>query len=468
MHAEQLKRLLIGNGHRVRVAVNGREALAAVRKRKPELIVSDIVMPEMDGYEMCAELKANEDTSDVPIILLTSLSSPNDVIEALNVGADYFLHKPLDERYLLSKIASILSTPAELEREEEIEAPLAVKHDDKEYIIKCGRRKLLDFLLSTYEVAVRQNADLTKAKFELGSLNEQLEERVQARTAKLLDEIATRMEAEEALNVMNQQLTTQQQALRKRQRELEELNEELQKSTLQVVQAAKLSALGELAAGVAHELNQPLNVVKVISQSILRDIDKDRFDEHQAQQDLPEIVTQVNKMAEIIDHMRVFSRPSGGMLNESVDLNDVIRETFKFMSRQLVVHNIAVVKELAEDLPEIPGDPVQLEQVVVNMITNAASALEDCDREVKEIRIGTHRHETENAVVIEIRDNGSGMSEKMQQEIFQPFFTTKEPSRGTGLGLSVSNRIIQNHNGRIELDSEIGRGTTFRIILPEK
>jgi len=254
--------------------------------------------------------------------------------------------------------------------------------------------------------------------------------------------------------------------LQKTNKELEKSNQELKEITVQLIQSEKMSALGELTAGVAHELNQPLNGIKIISQSILRDMEKDRFEEDKLGEELTEIVHQVNKMAEIIDHMRVFTRKSEGMPEEMIDLNTVIEGPFKLLNQQLKDHNIEVIMELTPDLPKVAGDPIRLEQVFMNLITNARIAVDSGGKENKRIEIRAYKVDNRKEVAAEVKDNGGGIPEDLRDKIFQPFFTTTDPGKGTGLGLSVSGKIVEEHRGRIELDSELGKGSTFRVILP--
>lgn len=247
---------------------------------------------------------------------------------------------------------------------------------------------------------------------------------------------------------------------------VEERTRELKESTAQLVQAEKLSALGQLTAGVAHELNQPLNVVKIICQSILRDIHKGQYEKDNVEQDLTEIVEQVNKLAEIIDHMRVFTRRTSGVSREMIDLNMVIKSTLKFSIQQLKGHNIQLVEDLAPDLPQVIGEPIRLEQVFTNLITNARNVLDDCEKQGKRIEIRTYKVDDEQAVAVDVKDNGIGISEELTEKIFQPFYTTKEPGKGTGLGLSVASKIMEEHKGEIKLESKVGEGATFKVILP--
>ena len=242
--------------------------------------------------------------------------------------------------------------------------------------------------------------------------------------------------------------------------------EKLQQIESHLVQSEKLSALGELTAGVSHELNQPLNGIKIISQALLRDIKKNRLEEEELEEDLTEIVKQVNKMAEIINHMRIYTRNTEGNSSEMIDISTVIEGPFKILDQQLKTHGIEVVKEFAPGLPEVMCDPIRLEQVFMNLITNAKGSVESCGKENKRIEIRAYESDDSQSVEVTVKDNGEGIPEHLRQKIFQPFFTTKEPGKGTGLGLSVSHTIIEEHRGRIELESKVGEGTTFKVILP--
>jgi len=255
--------------------------------------------------------------------------------------------------------------------------------------------------------------------------------------------------------------------------ELRKSKERLEQATAQLVQSEKLTALGELAAGVAHELNQPLNVIKIVCQSVLKDIERGQFSKEELGKDLPEIVNQTNKMAAIIEHMRIFTRSGEGTIEEMFDLSALVENSFKFIGQQLKNHSIEVIKELEPDLPKVSGNSVNIEQVFLNLVSNARYALEGSMADIKRIEIRTSKSEDNKFVVLEIKDNGKGIPEDEKDKIFQPFFTSKEalppdgePVKGKGLGLAVSNRIVQEHKGHIELSSELGKGTTFRVALP--
>lgn len=196
--AEQLKYLLERHGYAVTVAANGKEALAAARRRKPTLVISDIVMPEMDGYTLCKEVNSDEKLKDIPFILVTLLSSPQDVIKGLECGADNFIMKPYNEEYILSRINYIIANRG-LRKSEKLEIGIEISFAGQKYFINSERRQILDLLLSTYEITTYKNVELINAQDKLKVLNEQLERKVEERTAALTAEIAERKQANEVL-----------------------------------------------------------------------------------------------------------------------------------------------------------------------------------------------------------------------------------------------------------------------------
>jgi len=230
----------------------------------------------------------------------------------------------------------------------------------------------------------------------------------------------------------------------------------------QLIQSEKLSALGELTAGIAHELNQPLNGIKIVCQSINRDIEKNRFNEEDLGKDLQTIISQIDKMSKIITHMRIFTRKSDTMMMQPVNVNDVINDALLFLEQLLLDHGIKLTKTFAPVLPMIVGDPIRLEQIFVNLITNALNALNKVmDKREKMIEIRSMKDS--NHLICEIEDNGVGIPDDIKEKIFQPFFTTMEPGKGTGLGLSVSSKIITEHKGILEMKSTFGKGSLFRL-----
>jgi DNA-binding response OmpR family regulator/signal transduction histidine kinase len=196
--AAELEHILQESGYQTTTASNGKEALACIARRKPTVVITDIIMPEMDGYALCKRLKSDASLVGVPIILLTSLSDPKDVVRGLECGADYFITKPYDEKMLISRVQAVLSN-LELRKTQKMHMGVEILIAGERHFITSDRMQILDFLISTYETAVQQNLELTEAHDKLNSLNEKLEEKVEERTADLTAEVAQRKRAEENL-----------------------------------------------------------------------------------------------------------------------------------------------------------------------------------------------------------------------------------------------------------------------------
>lgn len=198
VQALELSELLCSNGYDVLLAGNGKEALALSRRVKPSLVLSDVVMPVMDGFTMCRQLKSDPAARGIPVILLTSLAAPEDIVQGLDSGADGYITKPFSADFLLSKVASLLSGPCRIFNNPE-ERRIELEYNGKKFIINAGRAQTVSFLLATYENAVMQNKALSKVQQELKELNEKLEDKVRERTSALSAEIGERKAAERAL-----------------------------------------------------------------------------------------------------------------------------------------------------------------------------------------------------------------------------------------------------------------------------
>jgi two-component system cell cycle sensor histidine kinase/response regulator CckA len=186
--AQQLRYFLEQHDFQISLAGNGKEALALLAKHKQEIVISDIIMPEMDGYELCRQIKADERLKNIPVILVTRLSEPRDVIRGLECGADNFITKPYDEKFLLSRIQYLILN-RELRKREDVQMAIQISFAGEKYNITSDRLQILNLLLSTYEVALQKNIELTTAHNELRRLNERLEELVKERTAALNERV---------------------------------------------------------------------------------------------------------------------------------------------------------------------------------------------------------------------------------------------------------------------------------------
>ncbi len=433
-----LNHLLMQHGYVVRTAGNGKEGLAAARQHKPKLIISDVLMPEMDGYQMCHAIKQDPALAGISVILLTTLSEAQDVVRGLEANADYYINKPFDEKFLLSKV-ELLGADSAAQKTSEPVQTVELVLAGKPYVVSSNRQQILNLLLSTYENAIQQNRELIRA---------QSSERA--------------------------------------------AHEELKKAQSHLVQTEKLSGLGQMVAGIAHEINNPLSFVLNNVAVLQRDMEalgKLLALYHQGDAALagqqPELFGQIREIAERIDidytlenlhglfvrsregldrirrivaDLRDFSRLDTSDLSD-VDLNAGVQSTINIIQIRAQQKQVTIQQQLSP-LPQILCYPAKINQVIMNLVANAIDACHTGGTVI------VRTLAKEKTVEIQVQDDGIGIDPAICNRIFDPFFTTKPQGEGTGLGLSISYGIVRDHGGQIDVHSELGKGSTFTIILP--
>jgi signal transduction histidine kinase len=388
-----LTQMLGEQGYRVRPVPSGARALDAARAEPPDLILLDIKMPGMDGYQVCEALKATPQTREIPVIFISAIDEVEDKVKAFLLGGVDYITKPFQFEEVLARVETHL-TIANLQQ-------------------------------------------------QLQAYAEDLERRVAEKVR------------------------------------------EVERERAKAVQMDKMAALGEMATGIAHELNQPLTAIAFEADYLRQIADKALAGERPVEGplDAPELhevgenlAADVVRCRRIIDHLRTFGRVSQDFAGP-IDLNQPIEDSFILVGARLRNHNVAVELSLAQDLPPIHADPHKLEQVVLNLISNAEHAMEQrAAREASQGATGspTGYHKTltittcreGDSVVATVRDNGCGIPAEAQPQVFEAFFTTKPSGEGTGLGLSISREIVTSFNGEITFESAEDVGTTFTLRFP--
>lgn len=227
----------------------------------------------------------------------------------------------------------------------------------------------------------------------------------------------------------------------------------------QLLRSEKMAAIGKLAGGVAHEINNPLGGILAFTQLVMRDLPED----HISQNDLKQIEEATLRCKGIVQNLLDFSRQQETDVFSPTSLNEVVKKVIPFVSVQIKKDPLDVVTDLADDLPMIHGSFQKLEQVMLNLIANAAQAMKGVDGL---LRINSFADKKNKKVILEISDNGCGITPENLDRIFDPYFTTKDQGEGTGLGLAISYGIIEEHQGEIKVSSELGIGTKFTLKFP--
>jgi len=263
-------------------------------------------------------------------------------------------------------------------------------------------------------------------------------------TAMLIERVEREEKAHAELNIAHQELSTYVQ--------------QLKESQEQLIQAEKLTSLGQMAASIAHEINNPLAGVLVYTQLLSKKVAGDTLKEEEALDYLSKMESEVSRCSRIIRNLLDFARQTEPMLR-LVDINQVIEQVLAMVGHQAQLQNVEVVKEFSPSLPKVMADFDQLQQIFTNLTLNAIQAMPDGGR------LTIRSSAVDGEVRIDVQDTGCGISKENMGKLFTPFFTTKAKNKGVGLGLAVAHGIIERHKGRIKVQSEVGKGTTFSVYL---
>ena len=427
--AKLLEQLLCGEGYRVAVARNGSEALDRILSDSPDLVISDILMPEMDGFELCRQVRTMDRAKATPIILLTHLNDPSDVLHSLEVGADYFVSKPYSNKLLLSRISSVLQGVRAC-RVGEAEGEVAISYRGKNYRVNANCAHTIELLLATYELAAEKNQELLGAKASLSSLNRELEKRVSERTAALTQETAERLQA----------------------------MEELRKKDEVLMQQSRQAAMGEMIGNIAHQWRQPLNAVGLLVQDLTLSYEYGNFSKAYLDSSTQKIMKMVRHMSQTIDDFRNFFTPDKE--KTEFDPRQVVERTLALIDGSLSDKGIQV-EVTSGDAPAINGHPNEFSQVFLNIMSNAMDAFSErgCRQPLVSVDISTRG----GKAVVTIADNAGGIEPTILGRIFEPYFTTKEQGKGTGIGLFMAKNIVEKSMNGSLTARNCGDGAEFRI-----
>ena len=355
---------VLKDSFRIKVATNGKKALAMARAPdKPDLILLDVVMPGMDGFEVCRHLKATTTTREIPVIFLTGVTDAENEEKGFEIGAVDYIHKPFSAPIVLARVRTQLALQA----------------------------------------ALRQAGE-------------------------------ARDQAEELLHALRAELAG----------------------------VARLTAMGELAASIAHEIRQPLAAVVNNANAGLRWLNNQPPNLKQVRTALKRIVRDSERGGDVLGSIQGMLK-KGEEERARLDINDLIREVMRLVQGELKNRGVSSRAELADDLPRVLADRIQLRQVILNLIMNAIEAMVSVSDRARVLRVRSENH-GDDGVLVAVEDSGSGIAPEDMDRIFETFFTTK--SEGMGMGLSICRSIVESHGGRISASRANPRGSVFQFFLP--
>jgi PAS domain S-box-containing protein len=507
---EYVRRLLSQHWEVMAVA-DGLQALAVARDCVPDLVLTDIMMPGLDGFALLRALRADPHTATIPIILLSARAGEEARVEGLEAGADDYLIKPFAARELLARVETHLklqrlrNEAQAAVRDSEARfrtladaAPAMIWCLDEHGHISYVNQRYLDYCarpleevlgpgwhallhpedgpayLAEVQAAIRERRPLrSRARVQRHDGQWRWLEShalpLHAADGQYLGHVGVSQDVTEAVQseeILREQVAARTADAEARAQELARANAALREesATRQQMQASlfqreKLAAMGSLLASVAHELNNPLSIILLHADLLRADAGTAPLAECAA-----EIIQAATRCERLVRQFLTLARQQAPE-RTTVDLNALLTTTLELLQPSLRVDTIAVDLCLAEGLPPLWADPHHLQQVVVNLITNAQQALRDVTAP-RQLRLTTGYDVAQRRVTLEIADTGLGMSPDVQARIFEPFFTTKPPGVGTGLGLPLCLGIVEDHGGTLRCTSQPGQGTTFRVELP--
>ncbi|MBU2511180.1 response regulator [bacterium] len=443
---------LLKENYKVKAAPSGEKALAVVSKGLPDLVLLDIMMPEMDGYEVCRRLKAEETTRDIPVIFLTAKAEVADEVKGLDLGAVDYITKPISPPIVLSRVKTHLSLKlaqqALVEKNKTLESTLEELKTAQDQLVQSEKLAALGQLVAG--IAHEINTPLGAIKSSIETADSSLKT-----TLSSLPTLAAKLVGEELTlfcELLLQDSSVPALSFSEKRKVTKELMTQLQEGgvSLGTMEARTLVDLG-FQTDVARflPLLQHPEVETVIKLLILIS---------NLKTGIANIADAGAKAAKIVFALKTFAHFDQGGEKVQTDVQNGLETVLTIYGNQ-IKQNVKLVEDYGT-LPPIQGYPDELTQVWTNLIHNALQAMKNQG----ELAIKTEQKEGQ--IRVSIADTGPGIPEEIRDKIFQPFFTTKQAGEGSGLGLDIVKKIIDKHNGTISFESKPGEGTTFTVILP--
>jgi two-component system, cell cycle sensor histidine kinase and response regulator CckA len=483
---DTLAGLLENNDYRLVEAADGPEALRLAMQLQPDLVLLDVMMPEMDGFEVCRRLRANPRLAEVPVIMVTALDDRQSRIMGIGCGADDFISKPYDHAELRTRVKTItrlnrygrlLRERAKVEeagqkiREQAAlidlatDAIVVLDTDGRVRSWNPGAEKV--FGTSAEDAGGRPLAALI-SRGDSARLDKALTE-VQLAGEWRGDLLAIRPNGENVIVRSHWTLLRHADGTPRGVLTVSSDETEFKKLQAQFLRAQRMESLGALAGGIAHDLNNMLAPVLMAAEMLQASPPPD------VQQAMAQVIqTSAQRGAGLVRQILAFARGSEGAERTELQPGHLVRDVVG-MARETFPKTITISSQASEELSLIHADPTQIHQVLLNLLVNARDAMNGsgtitvaAENRVLDAAFASQKPGAQAGphVVLRVTDTGSGMTPEVLAKIWNPFFTTKPPGKGTGIGLSTVMNIVKEHDGFVDVTSQPGKGTTFTIFLP--
>ena len=489
-----LLQTLQGRGYKLLIAKDGENALRIASKAKPALVLLDIMMPGIDGYEVCRRLKADPEMSSIAVIFLSALDDTRDKVKGLEIGAVDYIAKPFQSEEVIARVKNQLKIhrleQALATRNKELEATnqrlletmregvFEVDNDgvvifanpaacqisgwDENNLIGHDLYRMLPSVDPNGSPIEREQTLLHRTLHEGIILSEDNSHVFRKDGTNLTVDFSC-TPIEDNGRTAGAVVVVRDITEKKRQQEnLDKALREVQEQKDKLTHMSRLSSMGEMASGFAHEVNQPLTAINNYAQVCRRVLAREDYDKDFLDEAMGKIVTQAQRAGDIISRIRSFVRKPDHHL-EKVDCNRLIRDVVKLAEVDARNNQVEIHLDLAENLPIVKVDPIQIQQVALNLTRNAMEAMKN--QPTRDIGIWVEtRQIDDNFVRVRVIDRGHGLANDAEEKMFTPFYTTK--SDGMGIGLSVCHSIIQSHGGTLNFDRNPEGGAILWFTVP--
>ena len=476
-------------GYRLLIANEGEKALDLAHRHRPEVILLDIMMPEMDGYEVCQRLKANPATSDCAIVFLSALDDLQAKVKGFSLGGADYISKPFQSLEVIARVkthARVIRLERELQaRNRELQGDQArILNSISEGIYGLDERGTIEFANPAAGVIMRCPVEdlIGRNFFEThfstategqpglpvyATCREGIAENQRDIRMQRTDETGFPAEYRSTPKHDGDELHGAVVVFRditvelENERALNEARELVQEQRDQLAHTSRLTTMGEMAAGVAHEVNQPLTAIANYARVSKRMMSVENPNLTVLQETLDKIEAQSHRASEIIRRIRRFvKKPATG--KEVLSLSALLEDTRQFAEVDARNNDGAIELAVPADLPDVLADPIQVQQVALNLIRNALEATRSAESELP-VEVSA-RVTVDGGVRVEVRDHGIGLADDAEEKLFLPFYTTKD--EGMGIGLPTCRSLIQAQGGEIGFERPEGGGACFFFTLP--